>query len=305
MDLLVNDRSLHGQFVTLAAFRGAIGRVMEIWRVAHRFGRALYYHRNLAQARVTPEMTMLQAIQALKTEERRALMQWLTRHGPFWEDARHHTPDDWLEWDGEIVTDTAVGEAGWCCLNGIERVLVSLTPSDWEFSPVSIDWISGTGAKKTVAVENHWTSESVEALLQAAQAPLDSWRQLEARARTRCTELTFDANAFSPLEGHPFVSGAADRLHVVLDTLNRFKSCFAADGRRTAEGHELYRKFFTGKKGKGGRGAVFSDSSDDEKRRFKQEMTFRHPEKADETIFCPWYGKIGTSQLRVHFSWPV
>ena len=75
------------------------------------------------------------------------------------------------------MTDTAVGEAGWCCLNGIERVLVSLTPSDWEFSPVSIDWIPGAGAKKTVAVENHWTSESVEALLLAAQAPLDSWRQ--------------------------------------------------------------------------------------------------------------------------------
>jgi len=34
-------------------------------------------------------------------------------------------------------------------------------------------------------------------------------------------------------------------------------------------------------------------------------MTFRHPEKADETIFCPWYGKVGTPQLRVHFSWPV
>jgi|GEM_PF-3735307 len=28
-------------------------------------------------------------------------MQWLTRHGPFWEDVCHHTPDDWLEWDGD------------------------------------------------------------------------------------------------------------------------------------------------------------------------------------------------------------
>lgn len=147
------------------------------------------------------------------------------------------------------MTDTAVGEAGWCCLSGIERVLVSLTPSDWEFSSVSIDWILGSGAKKTVAVENHWTSESVKALLQAAQAPLDSWRQLEAQARTRCTELTFDANAFSPWKAIP--SFQAPPTDCTLFSIRyRFKSCFAADGRRTAEGHELYRKFFTGKIGK-------------------------------------------------------
>lgn len=76
------------------------------------------------QASVTPMMTMPQAVQALKVDERRALLQWLTQHGPFWEDARNHGPGDWLEWNSCVVTDTAVGEAGWCCLNGIERGLV-------------------------------------------------------------------------------------------------------------------------------------------------------------------------------------
>ncbi len=115
----------------------------------------------------------------------------------------------------------------------------------------------------------------------------------------------FAADAFAYLEGCPFVSGAAYRLLFILDTLHRFKSCFDSDGRRTAEGHEIYRDFFAGKKGEGGRGAVFSDSSDSEKSKFKQEMTFGHPEKTGKTLFCPWHGKVQTPQLRVHFSWPV
>lgn len=251
-------------------------------------------------------MTMPQAInRALSSEERRALMQWLTQHGPFWEDTREHTADDWLEWNGRIVTDTAVGEAAWCCLNGLERGLVSLVPSDWEFSPVAVDWISETDGGKTVAVGNHWAPESVEAMLQQAPVPLASWQELEASARTRCTGLGFATDAFAPLAGHPFVSSAAQRLLVLLEILNRLKSCFDPAGRRTAEGDQLYRDFFTGKKGKGGRGALFSDSSDDEKHRFEPAMTFKHPESPGETIFCPWHGKVQTPQLRVHFSWPM
>lgn len=305
MDLLVNDLSFHGQFLDLASFRGAIGRVMSIRQIARRFGRSLHCHRNIAQASVTPTMIMPQAVQALAPNERRALLQWLTQYGPFWEDARNHGPDDWLEWNGNIVTNTAVGEAGWCRLNGIERELVSLTPSNWEFSPVPVDWVLDAADRKTVHVMNHWDPAAIEAVLQSAPVPLDSWDKLETLVTARCTQLRFAVDAFAPLNGHPFISSAAQRILFMLDTLNRFKSCFDADGQRTPEGHEIYRDFFTGRKGDGGRGALFSDSSDDEKRRFETEMTFKHPADASRTLFCPWHGKVQTPPFRVHFSWPA
>lgn len=305
MELLFNDLSLHGQFPNLASFRAAIERLMAIRQIAQRFGRSLHCHRNVAQAPVTPAMTMPRAVQALTLEERRVLMQWLTQHGPFWEDARNHRPDDWLECSGRIVTDTAVGEAAWCCLNGIERTLVSLTPSNWHYSPVPVDWVSETGDRTTARVANYWDSTAIEAALQAAAPPLASWGQLEALATAQCPQLTFAAGAFASLIGHPFVSGAAHRLMFILKTLNRFKSCFDSKGERTPEGHEIYRDFFTGRKGEGGRGALFSDSSDDEKRRFEMEMTFKHPADTSRTLFCPWHGKVQTPALRVHFSSPV
>ncbi len=305
MELLFNDLSLHGQFPDLTSFRAAIERLMVIRQIAHRFGRTVHCHRNVAQAQVTPQMTMPRAVQALTLEERRVLMQWLTQHGPFWEDSRNHRPDDWLECRGSIVTDTAAGEAAWCSLNGIERALVSLMPSDWQFSPVAIDWVLSTGERKTVDVANHWDTAAIESVLQAAAPPLASWAQLEALVTAQCTQLTFVSGAFAPLNGHPFVSGAALRLVFILKTLNRFKSCFDLEGQRTTEGHEIYHDFFTGKKGEGGRGALFSDSSDDEKRKFETEMTFEHPADSSRTLFCPWHGKVQTPPLRVHFSSPV
>ena len=111
MELLVNDLSFHGQFLDLASFRTAIARLMATREIVRRFGRALHCHRNIVQAPVTPTMMMPQAVQVLKVDERRALLQWLTQQGPFWEDLRNHGPDEWLEWNGKIVTDTAVGEA--------------------------------------------------------------------------------------------------------------------------------------------------------------------------------------------------
>jgi len=305
VDFLVNDLSFHGQFTDIASFRDAIGRIMIIRRVVRQFGWNLYCQRSIAQAQVTPTAKMPQAVQRLVPEERRALMQWLTQHGPFWEDLRNHGPDDWLECHGKIVTETAVGEAAWCCLNGVKRGLASLVPSNWLFSPVPVEWVLDVDSRRNVDVLNHWEPIAVEDSLRALPAPVLSWARLEVLATALCTRITFAPDAFAPLAGHPFVTSAAQRLLFIFETLNRFKSCFSADGQRTPEGHEIYQNHFTGRGGDGGRGALFCDSSDEEKENFRAELTFRHPTDERNTLFCPWHGKVQTPQLRVHFSWPV
>lgn len=305
MEFLVNDLSIHGQFHDLGSFQAAVERVMTIRQIAHRYGWALHCHRGILQATVTPTMMMVQAAQSLPLEQRRALLLWLTQQGPFWEEARQHGENEWLAYNGDPVTDTAVGEAAWCCLNSIERRLVSLTPSKWEFSPVPVEWVSDDGSRTTVEVANHWLAEEIELTLQTALGPPVSWETLEHLSMAQCTQLTFAEEAFAPLNGYPFAPSAAKRVLAILIILNRFKTCFDSDGNRTAEGHEIYTDFFTGKKGNGGRGALFSDSSDDEKIRFKTAMTFDQPGHPGQTLFCPWHGKVQTPQLRVHFSWPI
>jgi hypothetical protein len=298
MELLANDLSLAGQFSDIASFRSAIGRVMVMRQVAARFGRALHCHKNMAYAQVTPTMSMQQAIQLFTLEQRQALLAWLTQRGPFWEEARMHGPDEYLQFEEQIVTDTALGEAAFCNLLGIDRRVVSLSPSSWEFSPIPVTWIPN-GERQTVQVINHLEPKALEDALRAAPRPITSWEELQKVSIARCPDLTFSEDAFGYLKGHPFVDGAAQRILALLDVLHEFKSCFDDNGQRTQRGHELYQDHFTGKK------AWFSDTSDADKHDFEEDLTFRHPIVEGEYLFCSWHGKVKIDQIRIHFSWPI
>jgi CHAT domain-containing protein len=206
--------------------------MMEIRQEIQRLGSSLYCHRNMTYTRVTAETVMQQAVQGLPITQRRALMQWLTQHGPYWEDARLHGPADWLQVNGEIVTDTAVGETAVCRSHGLARELVSFAPSDWNFNPVQATWVHDNNQTVDISVPNHWETATVTASLEAHPEEVSSWMNLGAQARRACTKLTFANNAFAPLEGHPFVPSAADRIRVLLWTLNKFKGCFDEQGQR-------------------------------------------------------------------------
>ncbi len=299
MELILNDCSIHGQFLSLGAFRDAIGRVMIIRETTRRFRGDLQCHRNVANAQVTPDLKMREAApRALDKNKLRAFMGWLDRHGPFWDDVRQHNSDDLLEFNGEVVTDTAVGEAAYCLIRGIDRGLVSFKPSSWLISPLAVNWHDSERVS-SVEVLNYWDPEEVEAALESAPVQLGSWKDLEATARIRCPDLTFANDSFDPLTGHPFSKGAAERLLLRLNVLHTLKNCFNERGERTPEGQSLYRKHFTGDK------AWFSDSSYTEKVEFESDLTFAHPTNAGERLFCTWHGKVKTPQLRVHFSWPI
>lgn len=272
---------------------------MQMRNVAHKFGRELQCHRNVAYAQVTHQLTLQQAANFLRRDQRASLMQWLTRHGPFWEDARVHGPDDYLECKGAVVTDTAVGEAAICGFHGNDRHLASVIPSSWTYSPIPVTWVLDSGSNRELEVINHWNTSQLELALRDAPLPIMSWEQLATIARMRFQRLVFSPESFDPLRGCPFVVGASRQILTLLDTLDRFKGCFDKHGQRTLEGHRLYQDHFTGEN------AWFSDSSKTEKNSFQAELTFSHPRMEGVSLFCPWHGKVKTSQLRIHFSWPV
>lgn len=303
MALLLNELSFHGQFGDLVSFRAAISEIMRIRDILRRFGRGLHCHKNLLNAKVMAEVMMPQAIGSLDLNQRRAVMQWITTDGPYWEDDRQHTPDDWLEHQGAIVTDNALGEAGWCCLHGNPSEMVSVAPSNWCFSPIFVEWFSSDEKRDGIDVANFWKATEIEEFCKASPAPVVSWAQLEGQLRASCINLLFVEDSFEPLRGVPFSNGSAQRIIFILEMLDRMAVCFDENGQRTAEGHELYQNFFTGKKEEGGRGALCSDSSDDEKSNFSKEMTFDQP--GGGPVLCSWHGKVQTPQLRIHFSWPI
>ena len=294
MDLLLNDLSLHGQFPDLTSFRTAVIRVMLLRKLARHYGRHLYSHRNIPNCRISPEMSLHEALQRLPRDEKRSILTWLNRQGPFWEDKARHSPDLFIFCGDEIVTETAVGEAAYCREVGIDSGLISFEPSGWQISPVLVTIGLDSGTR--VPVPNYWRMPELETALQEALPPILSWSQLEERSRSIYRGIAFSASCFDHLQGQPFAPGAATRILGLLDILNRLISSVDASGKRTSEGHQLYQDHFTGDT------ALFSDSSESEKQEFERKLTFPGPHGT--RLFCPWHGKVNNPPFRIHFRWP-
>ena len=278
---------------------------MAMRAIAHRHGRKLHCHRMLANTEPVRGMKIQQALAGLSVDERRAALSWITRNGPFWDDSdlRQHSPDDYLELNGDIVTEYAVGEAAYRKLHRVECGLVSVAPSKWLFSPVEVVWRRKAEglADKTACLENWWCAAALKNGLRAAAAPIiRSWNDLRDTSASGFHRLTFATNCFEPLAGLPFAQGASKRFLVLLCILDQFARAVDRGGMSDPEVQRMHRDYFVG-----GGNAWFSDSSDSEKRDFRNEMTFAHPNAPVKRLFCPWHGKIRSMTLRLHFSWPV
>jgi hypothetical protein len=248
---------------------------------------------------------MFKALQHLNKNEKRSVMQWITSDGPFWEeDQNRHSPDEYMECNEKVVTENGIAEAAFQKYLGKMVGSVSIDPSEWLNSPILVKLIRDDDSSE-INIDNYWEVKQLESALDLHPKPIQSWEELKNAAPKRFSNLTFAIDAFDKLHGHPFVPGASERLINIFEILNKFKTCFNSDGERTSEGHQIYQDFFTGKKGGGGRGSIFADSSETEKLLFKKKLTFKNPDNHAQPIFCPWHGRTQTPQLRVHFSWPI
>ncbi len=303
MELFANDQSIHKQFYDSNSFCAALSRVMKMRRIADQYGVKLYCHRTLINTSPAPGKSLQQAIASLPSKNQiRAVMSWLTKNGPFWDDLgeRHHSGEDYLECNGSIVTDSAVGEVGFRKIHGIDCGLVSFSPSDWRFSPVPIVWRRDAEGivSKEVEVNNWWTLDQFESDLNRMPVSISSWTDVFRTSVSRFKHLRISETSFLSLDGLPFACSSADRILVLLGILDQLASQYDENGIRTHAGHHLYSDYFVGDR------AWFSDSSESEKRDFREQLTFAHPEDPEKKLFCPWHGKESHSVLRIHFPGP-
>lgn len=301
MQLLANDLSIHEQFHDISSFQVAVSKLMRLRELALARGRDIHCHSNLLKAKPLPSLTMSETLSRLSDRnQQRAIILWLTHQGPFWDDLRQHSSDEYLEANGGVVvTDTALGEAAFRNLMGIETGLVSFTPSKWNGTPVCVNWLRSDEEleDRQAFIDNWWEEQAFKSWLDKSASTPKTWNDLRESAPRAFPRLVFGATCFTPMQHMPVALSAIERCRVLLSVLNELAGAIDQTGARTAEGHAIYQKYFTGET------ALFSDSSQSEKHKFEGQLTFEHPNVHGQPIFCPWHGKIQHQNLRIHYSW--
>ena len=148
-------------------------------------------------------------------------------------------------------------------------------------------------------IDNFLDLSTLKSNLQDAEPLIRSWSALKNTALSQFSRLTFAEDCFEPLAKLPFAQSSAKTLVARLDVLSQLADARDKDGVQSIEGQQIYENYFTGEN------ALFSDSSDQEKQRFREKLTFPHPKRRGHKLFCPYHGKEKHFQLRLHFSWPI
>ena len=301
MQLLMNDLSVHEQFLTTEDLRKALAKVTKMRGLARESGYEIRHNRCFLNANPLPGLPLFVAVSQFSREEQRALKAWLTSTNLCWDHQRRHTPDDYFECDDQIVTGSALAEAAYITLEGHKCGLISISPSDWTHSPIKVAFHSGSTSEDVLEVDldNWWQVINFKTSIEEHKPPIRNWHELSQLCQARFVNLSFLNKCFDPLFDVPFSATAVDRIISRLTILNRLSASFDKAGVHTPEGHTLYQDHFTGDN------AYFSDSSTSEKNQYRNQLSFVNPDNPQQTLICSWHGKIRHSCLRLHFSWPV
>ena len=301
MMFLLNELSLHNQYKTESEFIKSLRIVLETRELLRTYHRTLYCGRKTLGNRVVMRSMPLRKIVGNLSDKniQRTVFQWIDKDGPFWDDERLHSSEEYYS-EGRnenIVTDTVLAEAAFRVLEKMETSIFSFSPSDYLFSPVIINRHCDSTAVINLQISNYWQIQFLGDLLAKLETPVQSWIQLIEYANSHFTNLTFLPSFEVRLRGQPFSTTIAEQAIRLLSIINELKNCFDDLGHRSRKGEELIESFFTGDR------ARFSDELSTNINRFSKELTFR---KIDGTpILCSFHGKISHRYYRLHISWPV
>ncbi|MCM2680953.1 hypothetical protein [Echinimonas agarilytica] len=299
MQLLANELSFDGEFESFESYLESLNGLMKMRLEAKKHGFDVHCTKAILNTDITRDINFQQSLQRLTKEQCHALVQWITQSGPFWDDDKSHSSEEYYELEGgNVVTDTCLAEAAFHNVDRTPSSVISLSQPHWSSASLPVIWHKDNGNLRVEVINQTRLDVLLERLVDEPK-PITSWEQLEVRCKERCPSLTFSDTSFAGLKGVPFVFGASSRIWDLMIVLETMKNSFNEAGERNEEGHRIYQEHFTGNK------AWFSDSSDTEKREFSEELTFKHPENEGKTIFCTWHGKVKTPQMRIHHSWPI
>ena len=257
---------------------------------------------------VTAEMNVQEAVKQSDHDTKSLILAWINKNGPFMEDDRQEEQDDYFEFEGQDVTDGALGEAARRQGNYKSSGVFSFTGGqiDFERTPLKV-WhgIPEDPSKKDRDIPNIWDVQKLESRLVASRDPRNrdprDWAELIKLCQERFNHLEI-SNRYKKLARETFDEAVSNSIQERLSVLQQIMSDRrVSDGKMGVYALELKEKHFHGHDAR----AWFSDESDTRESELKQKMTSKDPSDSDKSLFCSRHAKIPHRTFRIHFQWPV
>ncbi|MDM8561093.1 hypothetical protein [Candidatus Parabeggiatoa sp. HSG14] len=303
MAFFLNELSLHGQYANVADLKKATKVIWQCGIEINKRNDNFYCHHQLSSSPATHNLNFKEAIlQTRDTNFIRTVLNWIAKSGPFWEDKRFHSEDDWLEDESkEIITGSSLAEAAWRTTQGKKNHTISFEPSQlFNKAPLEVIWKRSDEDEQVIEVKNFWQIDSLKDFLKNDknndETSVNTWQDLIRQCIQQYTNLTFTDDVM-PKNIAPFSKGFAEKIKELLAILDELNVCFEKNGSLNQCGQKIIQDHFQGDK------ALFTDESKPNKRKYKKELTFKKP--GGEEISCPFHGKIKFGrEFRIHFNWP-
>jgi hypothetical protein len=223
----------------------------------------------------------------------KSVLAWLSSAGPFCDDNQTPISDDLFYFENEDVTDQGLGEAARRTLLGIDAYAYSFSGPFTRFqrSPLVVESL-----RDPQVILNFWETAAVEAKVAGVRP--ESWGHLIELAGQRLPNIVLASDIAKQLRPSPFNSRQAENILELLSILEQIVLETLPDSSLTTLGMELIRKYFQGAS------PAFTDESASNKRDFAKDLSFPDPADRQQSLFCPWHGKISFGFFRLHFEWP-
>jgi len=297
----INDSSLQGQFETKEAFVSNLGRVASIRQKFKGRQPQLFCTCRIGERQAIAGVSVSEAVQQDGRDIKGLILSWIAK-GPFIEDDRQEEAEDYFEFEGQDVTDSGLGEAARRERTGDSSGVFSFVGGSIDFKRTPLTVCHGLPEDPlgTISVDNIWDVQELESRLRENRVA-QSWAELIEICKERFNRLEIsDDILVIALKRETFRRTVAEDIQRRLDVLQRVMSGRnLSDGKMTDDARKLWQKHSHGDK------AWFRDESDSNKEKFKEKLTFRDPSNPSESLFCPWHGKIGQEDFRIHFQWKV
>ena len=312
-----NERSIHEQFRDAKSFMKALRPVNAMLKIIPKYSCKFHFSPKIKECRPMPDASLNEVRKRVTKDERdeRMVLLQLFTNNPYQDKYQEsqHGDGDRLECqdtqgnthDVTNAENAGIGAATRRNLDTGLTGLISLTSPNWNDSRIRVTRKKEGRDDRCVDIENWLDATELECMLalrwpEKLVAQWTTWTELSNHLVNLYKYLEFSEDCFKPLiKRKSYSQVSAKRVCSLLGKLNFYKNSIDKTGSRTGKTLETYNLYF-----RGGSGATFFDSSDTDKRKFRNELTFRHPGGSGK-LFCPWHGRENSEHLRVHFSWPI